>query len=137
MRKCFNLLGKFLLGVLGIVLISSVPVVLFQIGSIFDFSLYFHTVLEVSKSLVLPSQWSLSYFVIETGESIPISLGNYFKGPYLYSMTILIASLVFSLFVSFILAILTTISKGPIQKVLLKLANLLLYPISLTYFLSK
>jgi peptide/nickel transport system permease protein len=125
MRKCFNLLGKFLLGVLGIVLISSVPVVLFQISSIFDFSLYFHTVLEVSKSLVLPSQWSLSYFVIETGESIPISLGNYFKGPYLYSMTILIASLVFSLFVSFILAILTTISKGPIQKVLLKLANLL------------
>lgn len=125
MRKWFNLLGKFLLGIIGVILISCVPVVLFQIGGLFDFSFYLQTILEVSKSLFLPSEWYLSYQVFQTMEIIPISIVEYFKGPYLYSMTILIVSLVFSLLISFIFAIYTTISKGPVQKVLLQFANTL------------
>ena len=125
MYRWINLLGKFLLGIIGIVLISCVPIVLFQVGSLFDFSFYLRTIFEVCKSLFLPSEWHLSYLVMQTMEIIPISISEYLKGPYLYSMTILIVSLLFSLFISFILAIFTTISNGPVQKLLLQFANIL------------
>lgn len=125
MQTWINFLGRFLLGIIGIVLISCVPIVLFQVGSLFDFSFYLQTILEVSKSLFLPSEWHLSYLVIQTMEIVPISLKEYLKGPYLYSMTILIVSLLFSLFIAFILAIFTTISNGPVQKIFLSFANIL------------
>lgn len=124
MKSLSSSLQKYLLGVVGIILLSCAPL-LFTLGNLFNFKLYFKEFGNVCKAMITPSEWHLSYLVVQTMEMIPFSFGSYLKGPYFYSMTILILALLLSLFVSFLFAVMTTISKGTFKKVMTRVSELL------------
>ncbi|WP_019415022.1 hypothetical protein [Paenisporosarcina sp. TG20] len=106
-------LFKYLFGIIGIILISCTPV-LFTLNSSLDLQLFFTTFFGVLKDLFNPSELHLRY-----------SFLDYFKGPYKYSMLILVASLLLSLIISFVLSFITLLSKGFIKKFLLQIARIL------------
>ncbi|MEK3996472.1 hypothetical protein MKY29_17295 [Psychrobacillus sp. FSL K6-2365] len=116
---------KYILGVVGIILLSCAPI-LFTLGNLLNFKLFFKEFGSVCKALITPAEWHLSYLEITTMEMIPFSLSSYFNGPYLYSMAILVLALLLSLFVSFFFAVMTTISKGPFKRVMSHFSELLI-----------
>ncbi len=105
-------LFKYLLGVIGIILISCIPI-LFTLNGSFDLHLLFTTFLGVVKDFINPSERQVSFYRF------------YLKGPYVYSMLILVASLLLSLISSFVLSFITLLSKGFIKKILLHIAKFL------------
>lgn len=115
---------KFFLGLAGILLISCMPL-LFTPGHLFDFRLFFQTFREVFTQLLDPSNWQLNYSVPGTFETIDVSFLHYLTGPYLYSMPILIASLLTALLFSYVLAVLVMLSKGRAKLLLLKTMKVL------------
>lgn len=123
---------KYILGVVGIILLSCVPI-LFTQGSLFNFKLFFKEFISVCKALITPSEWHLNYKSFTTMETIPFSLSSYFEGPYLYSMTILVLALLFSLFVSFLFAVMTASSKGNFKKLMSRVSELLTAIPDITY----
>ena len=114
---------KFVLGIIGIMFISCTPV-LFSINNPFDLQLFFLSLVDLTKDLMNPSEWHFNYS-ISWNEVGTLSFTDFFKGPYLYSMTILIISLFVSLLISFTFALLTTQAKGKVKRTTLKLAKLL------------
>lgn len=96
---------KYLLGLVGILLISCAPV-LFSPGHLFDFRLFFQQCWQVLTALLQPAEWQLNYRIPGSPETVDVSFLQYLTGPYLYSMPILIASLLLALLLSFILAVL-------------------------------
>ena len=127
---------KYILGVVGIILLSCVPI-LFTQGSLFNFKLFFKEFISVCTALITPSEWHLNYksfnLSLTTIETIPFSLSSYFEGPYLYSMTILVLALLFSLFVSFLFAVMTASSKGNFKKLMSRVSELLTTIPDITY----
>ncbi|MER2171011.1 MAG: ABC transporter permease subunit [Psychrobacillus psychrodurans] len=115
---------KYILGVFGIILLSCAPI-LFTLGNLFNIKLFLIEFGSVCKALITPSEWYLSYLAIKTMEVISFSLSSYFKGPYFYSMTILVLALLLSLLVSFLFAVMTTISKGTFKKIMTSVSELL------------
>jgi len=99
--------------------------VLFTLNGSFDLHLFFKTFLGVVKVFLNPSEWHLRYIVFTTQKTINVSFLDYLRGPYIYSMLILVASLLSSLIISFVLALLTFLSKGFLKKLLLQIANIL------------
>ena len=125
MKKVSLSIQNYLLGVVGIILISCIPT-LFTLGNLFDLKLFFQEFISVCKALITPSEWFLSYLSKTTLEAVPFSFVSYLEGPYLYSMTILVLALLLSLVVSFLFASIITISKGPYKKVALWVSDLLM-----------
>lgn len=127
---------KYIVGVVGIILISCVPI-LFTQGSLFNFKMFLIEFISVCKALITPSEWHLNYKSFDksltTIETIPFSLHNYFEGPYLYSMTILVLALLFSLFISFLFAVMTVSSKGNFKKLMSRISELLTAIPDITY----
>lgn len=117
-------LFKYLFGVIGIILISCAPV-LFKFHHFFDLQLFFSTFSGVVKDFFTPAEWHLHYIALNTLETKYISFLQYFTGPYIYSMSILIASLLISLIISFVLSIVTFLSKGFPKKFLLQTTKIL------------
>lgn len=124
MRIITNIFSRYSLGFLGIILMSCTPV-LFDESHFFNFQVYFSTFWEVLKSFLIPSEWQLNFFNYSTSETGSITFLDYFKGPYLYSMQILISSILLALFTSFILSHLTLLSKGFFRRTALKTARFL------------
>lgn len=117
-------LFKYLLGVIGIILISCTPI-LFTLNGSFNIQLFSTSFLGVIKDLFNPSEWYIRYIVFTTQKTINVSFIDYVKGPYVYSMLILVVSLLVSLIVSFILSFITLLSKGFIKKLLLQTTKIL------------
>ncbi|MFC6040800.1 hypothetical protein ACFPYN_15335 [Paenisporosarcina macmurdoensis] len=115
---------KYISGIIGIVLISCTPI-LFTLNGSFDLQLFFTTFLGVVKVFFNPSEWHLRFIVFTTQKTINVSFLDYLKGPYVYSMMILVTSLLLSLIISFVLSFITLLSKGFIKKILLQLAKIL------------
>ncbi|QBP41414.1 hypothetical protein [Paenisporosarcina antarctica] len=105
-------LFKYLFGVIGIILISCTPI-LFTLNGSFDIQLFFTTFFRVVKDFLNPSERQVSFYHF------------YVKGPYIYSMLILVASLLLSLIISFVLSFITLLTKGFIKKILLQIAKIL------------
>ncbi|WP_394188770.1 hypothetical protein [Paenisporosarcina quisquiliarum] len=124
MKILSTTLFKYLFGVIGIILISCAPV-LFKLHHFFDLQLFFSTFSGVVKDFFTPAEWHLSYISLNTLEAKYISFFEYFTGPYIYSMSILIASLLISLIISFVLSIVTFLSKDFPKKFLLQTAKIL------------
>ncbi len=136
MKNLILSIQKYILGVFGIILLSCVPI-LFTQGSLFNFKLFFKEFISVCKALITPYEWHLNYKSFDksltTIETIPFSLHNYFEGPYLYSMTILVLALLFSLFISFLFAVMTASSKGNFKKLISRVSELLTAIPDITY----
>ncbi len=115
---------KYLLGLLGILLISCAPI-LFSPSHLFDFRVFFQQCWEVLVTLVKPAEWHLNYRIPGSPEMIDVSYLQFLTGPYLYSMPILIASLLTALLLSFILAMLFMLSKGNVKSVFLQSTKVL------------
>ncbi|WP_391116769.1 ABC transporter permease subunit [Psychrobacillus sp. L3] len=124
MSSFVSVLFKFLLGFIGIMLISCTPVLL-TINDTFDFSKYFNTFVGLLKDLADPSNWHLSNFNSSTFEKREISFLKYFKGPYLYSLSVLIISILLSFFTALILAFITMLSNRKIKKNVLQITKIL------------
>lgn len=117
-------LVKYISGIIGIVLISCTPI-LFTLNGSLDLQLFFTTFLGVVKGFFNPSEWHLRFIVFTTQKTINVSFLDYLKGPYVYSMLILVTSLLLSLIISFVLSFITLLSKGFIKKILLQIAKIL------------
>lgn len=124
MKNLLLLPLKYLLGLLGILLISCTPI-LFTPAHLFDFRLFFLTCWKVLKEMLDPKAWQLNYRVPGTLDTIDVSFYDYLTGPYLYSMPILIASLILALLLSFILAVMAMLSKGHMKPLLLQTTKVL------------
>ncbi|QAS51427.1 hypothetical protein [Halobacillus litoralis] len=100
----FKMIFKYLIGVVGIILISCSPV-LFNNDFRLNVSSYFQSVSIVIQKLVTPSEWifhhRLNYQYVEK------PLLSYIMDNYLYSMTILFSALIIALFAGLILALST------------------------------
>lgn len=105
---------KYVLGLIGILLISCAPI-LFSSEHFFDFRLYFKTCWQVVNQLRHPAEWQLDYAVPGSFETIDVSFIQYLSGPYLYSMPILFAALLTAVFLAFMLAVLVTLSQGRVK----------------------
>jgi peptide/nickel transport system permease protein len=99
--------------------------VLFTLNGSFDLQLFFTTFFGVVKVFFTPSEWHLRYIIFTTQKTINVSFLEFLKGPYIYSMLILVASLLLSLIISFVLSFITLLSKGFIKKILLQIAKIL------------
>ncbi|MDX1806243.1 MAG: hypothetical protein R3267_04410 [Paenisporosarcina sp.] len=117
-------LVKYISGVIGIVVISCTPI-LFTLNGSLDLHLFFTTFFGVVKGFFNPSEWHLRFIVFTTQKTINVSFLDYLKGPYVYSMLILVTSLLLSLIISFVLSFITLLSKGFIKKILLQIAKIL------------
>ncbi|MCH4826918.1 hypothetical protein [Planococcus halocryophilus] len=115
---------KYLLGLLGILLISCAPV-LFSPGQSFDIRLFFQTCWQVLTALLRPAEWQLNYRVPGTFDMVDVSFSHYLTGPYLYSMPILISALLLALLLSFGLAMLFMLSKGRTKLIILQSTKVL------------
>lgn len=124
MKKLALIPLKYLLGLVGIVLISCASV-LFSPSHLFDFQLFFQQCWEVLAALLEPAEWHLNYYVPGSFETVDVSFLKYLNGPYLYSMPILIASLLTALFLSFGLAILVMLAKGHVKPLVLQSTKVL------------
>lgn len=117
-------LVKYISGIIGIVLISCTPI-LFTLNGSLDLQLFFTTFFGVVKGFFNPSEWHLRFIVFTTKKILNVSFLDYLKGPYVYSMLILVTSLFLSLIISFVLSFITLLSKGFIKKILLQIAKVL------------
>ncbi|QFF99878.1 ABC transporter permease subunit [Psychrobacillus glaciei] len=124
MSRIVSVLFKFLLGLLGIMLISCTPT-LFTINDAFDFHVYFKTFVGLLKDIANPSKWYLSYFNTSMIERGKVSFLEYFKGPYLYSMSVLISSILLSFITALLLAFLTMLSNRTLKKIVLQITKIL------------
>ncbi|MFF2755766.1 ABC transporter permease subunit [Psychrobacillus sp. NPDC058041] len=124
MSRFVSVLFKFLLGLLGIMLISCTPA-LFTINDAFDFHVYFKTFVGLLKDLADPSKWHLSYYISFTQGRGEVSFLEYFKGPYLYSMSVLILSILLSFITALLLALITMLSNRKIKKIVLQITKIL------------
>ncbi|MDQ0483929.1 hypothetical protein [Guptibacillus hwajinpoensis] len=102
--RFFELFYKYVLGVIGIVLISCISV-FFTDGFQLNVNLYFQNVWGVIKSLFTPSDWYFYQFV--GYELLEKPLFSYVLDNYLYSMTILFAALVIAIVFGMVFALST------------------------------
>ncbi|CDQ21259.1 ABC transporter permease subunit [Halobacillus karajensis] len=102
--RIFNIIFNYLLGVIGIILISSVPA-LFNNNFQWNISNYLGSVWSVIQTLFTPSEWFFhyrhNYLIVEK------PLFSYIFDNYFYSMTILFSALTIALIVGMILALST------------------------------
>lgn len=124
MKRFLSISFRYLLGILGIMLISCTPV-LFTLNDTFNFSLYFTTFVGLLQDLIDPSKWHLSYLSSTSYDIKEISFSEYFDGPYLYSMSVLMISLLLSLIMALLLAFITMLSNRTIKKSILRITNVL------------
>lgn len=124
MKKIIAILGKFIFGIVGIVLISATPA-LFRGDTFFDFPAYVLAVQSVIISLFTPDEWTLNYLNLSTFETVPFSFSSFLSGPYLYSMPLLLMALVLSFVIAFVLALLTLQSIGMIKRSALQFVKIL------------
>lgn len=124
MKKIIAILGKFIFGIIGIVLISATPA-LFRGNTFFDFPAYALAVKNVITAFFTPNEWTLSYLNLSTFETVPFSFSSFLSGPYLYSMPLLLMALVLSFVIAFVLALLTLQSNGVIKRSALQFVKIL------------
>ncbi|WP_239256297.1 ABC transporter permease subunit [Listeria ilorinensis] len=104
MKKGRIILGHYLAGVCGIVLISAFPA-LFMNGTYVSLKDFWETVQQILTGIVTPSSWVIRYVVPQPYQQIDVPLGDYLTGPFAYSITIILFSLVTALLLAFFLAI--------------------------------
>ncbi|WKA56614.1 ABC transporter permease subunit [Planococcus shixiaomingii] len=124
MKKLLMVVLNLLFGFIGIVLISSAPA-LFKGVNFFDFHSYGASLAETFTAIANPAEWVLTSDNLATLEPVSISFSQFLSGPYLYSMPILLMSLVLSFISAFLLALFTLLSTGPIKRMLLRFSKIL------------
>ncbi len=120
MKFIAKLVSQYLLGVIGIILISSIPA-LFQKRYNFDPFTYFQSVGEVVYKIFTPSEWSFRLYL--NYDYVERPLFAYVYDHYTYSMTILFSALFIALIVSFLLALSTFHLPSKPRKVIHRLLN--------------
>ncbi|SFJ25786.1 peptide/nickel transport system permease protein [Halobacillus dabanensis] len=100
--KVVNGFTKYLVSVLGIILLSCVPV-LFKHGYRFDFLYYLQTVWGVLRNIGSPSEWVFQHRV--GTQYVEKPLFSYIFDNYLYSMTILFSALLIAIIFGMALAL--------------------------------
>lgn len=100
--KVVNGLTKYLVSVIGIILLSCVPV-LFKHGDRFDFLYYLQTVWGVIRKIGSPSEWVFQHRV--GTQYLEKPLFSYIFDNYLYSMTILFSALLIAIIFGMVIAL--------------------------------
>ncbi|WP_053218054.1 ABC transporter permease subunit [Virgibacillus senegalensis] len=107
--KFIKFFGYYVLGLLGIVALSSAPSLL-QGEGIVDIGLYFENTWNLAKELVQPDKWVYQF------RQEQLNVFSFLWDPYFYSMRILGAALLLGFGLAFILALLTQLlPKGIIR----------------------
>ncbi|MBC1421318.1 ABC transporter permease subunit [Listeria seeligeri] len=106
MKKVVKIFLHYFLGIIGIILISCVPAFFSKVTS----ETYLEALKSIFSAIMHPTTWEINYQ--GSTEIFHISLTDFITGPYFYTMKIIIASLLISLFIAYLLVILTF--RGPI-----------------------
>ncbi|MBC1764533.1 ABC transporter permease subunit [Listeria seeligeri] len=106
MKKVVKIFLHYFLGIIGIILISCVPAIFSKVTS----ETYLEALKSIFSAIMHPTTWEINYQ--GSTEIFLISLTDFITGPYFYTMKIIIASLLISLFIAYLLVILTF--RGPI-----------------------
>ncbi|WP_404334576.1 ABC transporter permease subunit [Planococcus rifietoensis] len=124
MKRLWTILTKFLFGVIGIILISAAPA-LFNGSSFLDFRSYGNALQLIFTGFTTPSEWTLSYRIPGSLETIPVSFEKFLSGPYVYSMSIFLMALALAFVSSFILSFAVLLSKGALKRSMLEIIKVL------------
>ncbi|MCA0971069.1 ABC transporter permease subunit [Halobacillus litoralis] len=116
--KIIRFLSYYVLGVIGILLISTSPA-LFREGSFFNVSSYFSELQMLVGSILNPSEWV--YFF----KGNPVPLFEHLWEPYRYSMIVFFAGIILAVVVAFILAFGTMFLPKWAKSVVERVLNLL------------
>lgn len=108
MKRIVKIFLHYLLGILGIILISCVPAIFSKVTS-WSSSTYWEALKSIFTAIFHPTKWEISYQ--GSAEVFHVSLADFITGPYFYSMKIIVASLVISALIAYLLVIATF--RGP------------------------
>ncbi|WP_409253312.1 ABC transporter permease subunit [Bacillus sp. SCS-153A] len=101
--KIIKIGSSTLFGLIGIILVSCIPT-FFENGGNLNFQLYFQNVWSVIQAIITPSEWSFRKQVT-IGNYREMPLFEYIFNDYVYSMTILLSSLLIAVVMGAILAL--------------------------------
>lgn len=124
MKRLWTILTKFLFGVIGIILISAAPA-LFNGSSFLDFRSYGEALQMIFTGFTTASEWTLSYRIPGSLETIPVSFEKFLSGPYVYSMSIFLMALALAFVSAFILSFAVLLSKGALKRSMLEIIKVL------------
>lgn len=108
MKRIVKIFLHYLLGILGIILISCVPAIFSKVTS-WSSSTYWEALKSIFTAIFHPTKWEISYQ--GSAEVFHVSLADFITGPYFYSMKIIVASLLISAIIAYLLVIATF--RGP------------------------
>lgn len=108
MKRIVKIFLHYLLGILGIILISCVPAIFSKVTS-WSSSTYWEALKSIFTAIFHPTKWEISYQ--GSAEVFHVSLADFITGPYFYSMKIIVASLLISALIAYLLVIATF--RGP------------------------
>ncbi|MBC1483194.1 ABC transporter permease subunit [Listeria sp. FSL L7-1558] len=108
MKKVVKIFLHYFLGIIGIILISCVPAIFSKVTS-WSSGTYLEVLKSIFTTIIHPTTWEITYQ--GSAEVFHVSLYDFISGPYAYTMKIIIASLLVSLVIAYLLVILTF--RGP------------------------
>ncbi|EKZ3784406.1 ABC transporter permease subunit [Listeria monocytogenes] len=108
MKRIVKIFLHYLLGILGIILISCVPAIFSKVTS-WSSSTYWEALKSIFTAIFHPTKWEISYQ--GSAEVFHVSLADFITGPYFYSKKIIVASLLISALIAYLLVIATF--RGP------------------------
>lgn len=108
MKRIVKIFLHYFLGMIGIILISCVPAIFSKITS-WSSGTYLEALQSIFTAIMHPSTWEITYQ--GSVEIFHVSLMDFITGPYAYTMKIILASLLISLIIAYLLVILTF--RGP------------------------
>lgn len=103
--KLIKIVSSIFLGLIGIILISCIPT-FFENGGNLNFQLYLKNIWSVIQTIITPPEWNFRK-QITNGKYRELPLFEYVSDEYVYSMTILLSSLLIAVVMGFIFAIST------------------------------
>ena len=124
MKQFWAIITKFIFGVIGIMLISATPA-LFNGASFLNFRSYVEALQLIFTGFTTPSEWTLTYQIPFSLETIPVSFSEFLSGPYVYSMSIFLMALLLAFVSAFVLSFMVILSQGAFKRSMLELIKLL------------
>ncbi|MFQ3546196.1 ABC transporter permease subunit [Halobacillus rhizosphaerae] len=121
LKEFFKFIGKYLLGLLGILFISCTPIFFSSKEKVFV--KFFNSIISIFQKLFHPDTWVILYHPPRTLQILEKSIQEFFWNNYLYSFKILVGSFIFALIIGLILAIITLLLPGKWSKFLFFLSE--------------
>ncbi|EFR98290.1 transporter, putative, partial [Listeria ivanovii FSL F6-596] len=103
MKKVVKIFLHYFLGIIGIILISCVPAIFSKVTS-WSSGTYLEALKSIFTTIIHPTTWGITYQ--GSAEVFHVSLYDFISGPYAYTMKIIIASLLVSLVIAYLLVVL-------------------------------